>query len=426
MQKATWFNALFQELNRSPESAPSSSKPSAPPTRLNDRPHPSTPPRCHPHNACNDNALAAYASSQLYIRDANGSPSGQSPSMPQWSSNYQGKRNTQPPESKGSVQWPSSPADSTQLATQLQQNTPSPTRKPLYSQEVPFPDQSSYYPGGFVEPRATQVHLHGESSSTPSSRPFSNATHPPHNTNSRPTSLQTPPPHRGHAYSTPPRPTSLQASRPVFIRPAHSTPGSFAPTPSSSVNKTSQSASPSKSNRPAIATTPSESKPNQCHGTKADGKRCTRIVGGAAKSKKKDGHASPIKAEARKTGPDIPNSAIDELYGASSAHTFDALSKLDRRLSISRQRHRTFIPRRDGTGSRPRKSPLSANEEDEEFEDEYARLESHNRRTHDVANMESTHQVYEELPVYCFQHAKQTLAQQGVFVGEYYVEFDSA
>ena len=31
---------------------------------------------------------------------------------------------------------------------------------------------------------------------------------------------------------------------------------------------------------------------------------------------------------------------------------------------------------------------------------------------------------YEELPTYCFQHAKQTLEQKGTFIGSTYIDFD--
>lgn len=78
--------------------------------------------------------------------------------------------------------------------------------------------------------------------------------------------------------------------------------------------------------------------------------------------------------------------------------TVQALMQLDRRLSVARRQ----------------KGKQRAGDSDEDFESPAARL---------TAVAESSNQALEELPVYCFQHSKQTLEQQGIFVGSKYVHF---
>lgn len=78
--------------------------------------------------------------------------------------------------------------------------------------------------------------------------------------------------------------------------------------------------------------------------------------------------------------------------------TVSALMQLDRRLSISRGR----------------KGKARAIDLDEEFDTPAARL---------AMFPEQDDELWEELPVYCFQHAKQTLEQKGIFVGSNYIDF---
>ena len=143
----------------------------------------------------------------------------------------------------------------------------------------------------------------------------------------------------------------------------------------------------------SIALSPSgKAKRNQCHGTTKDGKRCTRIVGGTAANKQT---STPTKAKS----PAGPRQAL----------TVSALRQLDRRLSL-------------GKGQRPRYSPnkgkgkhLSNAEEDEDLESPLSRIEENDGDSDE----------YEELEVYCFQHAKQILEQRFIMLGgSFQVDFD--
>lgn len=97
---------------------------------------------------------------------------------------------------------------------------------------------------------------------------------------------------------------------------------------------------------------------------------------------------------------------------------FRALKQLDRRLSVGRSHNQwKGATRRQRPGL-----PSTPEEVDEYFEGGFLSLDGM-KETEDSTDTDSN-SVLEELPVYCFQHARQTLEQKGTFIGGLLVEFD--
>ena len=125
-------------------------------------------------------------------------------------------------------------------------------------------------------------------------------------------------------------------------------------------------------------------------------------MGGGAKNKTPaSGSGTP-----QRTKEDIPRVDL----------TVQALMQLDRRLSISRGK----MQDRRSKGKQRALAPVAAaDESDEDFDIPAGRINA-------TAEAESDDPGLEELPVYCFQHAKQTMDQKGIFVGSKYLDFEGS
>jgi hypothetical protein len=397
--KGRWIDALFNELGR-PASAPVSD----PPTLINDknkrtdsgaggraRRTSSPPKRVGAYDNDADYDLARHARSSLQIdsgRDGRRDPVQR---MPDTRSSW-----------LAPVPFPHAPRYSPERVS----GVPNGPRSPLYAQELPprqqqhrttQPDPTAFVEGFATPERQYYAYDSGPDTYSPSSGrrdPFGPAPPiPPFRPS--PSSLQSP--SRLHAYSTPSRPHHSALASPE--RP-HSSPN----VPLLQPGRASNATSPSKSalHSPGVLGR-EQAKANQCHGTTGAGKRCTRVVGGKAAAAKKpsSGTTSPIKSNNR----DPP-----------TLLTISALRQLDRRLSIGKQRQR----QRSGTPIKSGRSRQVSNSNEDGDEDDY--YESGMAFS---GNQDSDEQdeAWIELPVYCFQHAKQTLEQPGIFLGSLFIDF---
>lgn len=99
----------------------------------------------------------------------------------------------------------------------------------------------------------------------------------------------------------------------------------------------------------------------------------------------------------------------------------NALKQLDRRLSVRRR----IKPKGARSPSRSKVGRIieisdSENEEEEEEEDEFEKARISPVKTTPSSSDEEN---LEELPVFCFQHVKQTLEQRGTFINAKSVDF---
>ena len=201
-------------------------------------------------------------------------------------------------------------------------------------------------------------------------------------------------PVRPHSLSTPP----YNASNPLFNPYQGSSRINSAPGSSLQTTSTTKLSTPARSfpNSPSSPLTP-KSKANQCHGTTGAGKRCTRVVG---RSRAKSS-TSPQKGQ-----PVTPK--------PSTFLTSNALRQLDRRLSIGNRVRKGQGRKLGNSGGRRANNDF---EDEENFEHGFARITP-------IPEDDEDGDDFEELPIYCFQHAKQTLEQKGTFVGTIFVDFD--
>lgn len=294
---------------------------------------------------------------------------------------------------------------------------------PLGPRPVLFPQEVSYHgevnisptgrngtkanggtsPGGFVNPRhalhaqrqhySAPVYVNGPPRATP---PLSIGRHQASIPSS--SSLTS---SRQHISSTPTRPAHLDTPPPRVPHRPNSDPQTSSPSPKKAGGKS-----------PAISRSTSDEgasvKPNQCHGTTGAGKRCTRIVKAKSSVTKSKGASS-----SKETIPPLP------LVDYRMNH--NALKQLDRRLSVRRR----IKPKGARSPSRSKVGRIieisdSENEEEEEEEDEFEKARISPVKTTPSSSDEEN---LEELPVFCFQHVKQTLEQRGTFINAKSVDF---
>lgn len=265
--------------------------------------------------------------------------------------------------------WPSGPSYATSDLPSI----------PLYPQEVPQHRPSTYTPGGFISPPRARSWQADASKSHGSLRPASCS--PPKQSLAK--DSQIPPRKQSNVPSA--RPASLQSLSNQPFRPPIST------------SISDPVASPARDS----PSTPSV-KANQCAGTTGAGKRCTRIVG---RSKTQSRTPSPTKSSGNAL---LQARQIDiTADGPSPALTAAALRQLDRRLSVTRRKF-------DKARRSPQKTLPQHREVESDEDDDFDLNDGH---------LAADDDAFEELPVYCFQHSKQTLEQPGTFIGQYYVEF---
>lgn len=133
-------------------------------------------------------------------------------------------------------------------------------------------------------------------------------------------------------------------------------------------------------------------KPNQCYGTTAAGKRCTRTVKSRVVTS-------------------VPSGKIAQ--PADVRLSRNALKQLDRRLSI---RKKPAGPTKRMMDRRQRVFE-SGSDSEEDFDVTAARLAPIQ------GDLVTEEESLEELPVFCYQHVKQTLEQRGTFINTKYVDF---
>ena len=384
MIKNGWVKALFRELNTTETSA--SEQQDRHRERWQRQRQTSEPPEFKPSASARSQTLAddydaqlsLLARQSLQLDKRPDARRQQSEGWPDWHSRQ--RQQSYDGGAQSRVSFPQAP---TYSPDRLASTPPRPGGpRPLYAQEVPTHDpvkqwngQSTFeavghrQPGGFAQPGSSPVRHHVQQPAyTPSPGEAPNRHS---HTSSRP-----------YTYSSPTRPVSglLHTPPPLLQRP-YSDPYQARPT--------AHSPNPSQL---ALRKPPGElSRPNQCHGTTASGKRCTRTVGAA---KGKTGNGTPQKAREDVTRVDL---------------TVQALMQLDRRLSISRGR------RQSPSKGKQIAAQDSPDEADEDFDTPVGRL---------AAIAEDDSEGLEELPVYCFQHAKQTLDQKGIFVNSKYIDFE--
>lgn len=276
-------------------------------------------------------------------------------------------------------------------------NAPPPLgmRPPLYTQErpyhaedtIPLRNRQATGPGGFINPQQASPTRRAPISSpsrTPASPQYSPQRH-----NGASPGNQRPDRTRPHLASTPSRPAFLATPPPRVPHRPQSDPSNSSPT--------------KQPNSPGLSRSGSDEnakpKPNQCHGTTGAGKRCTRIV----KAK-----AAPSSSKAKNTATSPPvASSSDFRLGR------DALKQLDRRLSV---RTKNKAPHRSPRRGKGRVIEIDSDSDDDSA-DEFERLSP----VQD--NAVSDEDGFEELPVFCFQHIKQTLEQRGTFINGTSVDF---
>lgn len=262
---------------------------------------------------------------------------------------------------------------------------PSGPRPVLFPQEVPSQAvdhiSSSRRPangtGGFVDPQVAFLRHQRETS--PSQRASHTPPSSPRRSNAFASSSDYAPQAREHISSNPIRPVFLSTPPPSLPYRPYSDPQPTGHAPKAPAISRSSSDESTKG------------KPNQCHGTTGAGKRCTRIV----KSKT----IPPKVAE---------NASVTEFR---MGH--NALKQLDRRLSMRKKPHG---PSKRNINRKQRIIEIES-DSDSELDDTSARLSP----VKGVSSMEEDD--LEELPVFCFQHLKQTLEQRGTFINSKSVDF---
>lgn len=291
------------------------------------------------------------------------------------------------------------PAGNTSPSSSYRSTTAPPPlgpRPPLYTQERPYHAEDTIPqrirqatgPGGFINPQQGSP-THRVSVSPPSRTPKSPQYSPQRHDNASLGKQSTPPRSRPHVASTPSRPAFLATPPPRVPHRPVSDPSSNSP------KKQQHSPGISRSSSDENA----KPKPNQCHGTTGAGKRCTRIVKAKATS-------SSSKAKNTATSPPVPFSS-DFRLGR------DALKQLDRRLSV-RTGHKAL-------NRSPRRAKGRVIEIDSDSDDDSATDFERISPVQDNAGSEED--GFEELPVFCFQHIKQTLEQRGTFINGNSVDF---
>jgi hypothetical protein len=392
-----WLEALFADLGRKqdPDNAPHGLGEKA---GLHDRREErwhggrrtSSPPK--PTFGINDYDIAAHARQSLQIGD-----SGQQaiPNNRIRTSSYQ------PGSTRPFEQWQQASSHPSTSSSHYSDNSyvllgtparhehtlppPLGPRPALFSQEIPkqgSSHNSSYQPvagtGGFIDPRSSH------SAKTLSRQdPYEH--------------LQTPP-RRPHLSSTASRPQFASApGPPAFLA---TPPPPVLHRPYSDPQRPSKNSSAPDIDKNLASGNLAAGKSNQCHGTTGAGKRCARIV-----------KPSP-KTATSGTQPSVSKNATttkDVQLGKA------VLKQLDRRLSVGKIRS----PARRGAPSKKtgRKIVESDNEEEDDFDIALNRLAV--LPEDDGAESDD----FEELPVYCYQHAKQILDQRGTFIGPKSVDY---
>lgn len=244
---------------------------------------------------------------------------------------------------------------------------------------------------------------------------------------------QVPPQPRLHTHSTPPRLHVQNLTPPTLMPRPHSSP---AQSPVNVVPDPKYRRSPQKSpahHHASRASSPAAGPrgiPNQCHGTTGTGKRCTRIVKGKKGSSRTDGPGCRIGSSSLSKSPHKGAETGKKPMPAPSL-TSSALRELDRRLSIGRHHRRS----RPAPSGKPKKSKgggividITDSSDEDVSDEETDRLYRRSRKgridtVHEEDEEGDTEGMFEELPVYCFQHVKQTLEQKGTYIGSQYVEF---
>lgn len=401
-----WFKALFADL------APKSDRATGydadgHAARWNRQRAPSSPPTSD-HKLKEDYDIAAHARSSLHItnnddvnhhhhRQKPVSPSYARPASygPESTANQWRQRSQVHAENQSYDDRPSSAGGFIRPGTTSTPPPPLGPRPALFPQEIPYhaednisPNSSrrkATGPGGFISPQngsyqAQRPHAssegsyygHGHASpqqlyhQTPTSKSASPA-------RQQATSVPT---QTAHLATPPPRVPHRPASDPQGISP----------------RKTAKSPSVSRS----TSDEGTAIKPNQCHGTTGAGKRCTRTVKAKATSSK---------------APSTPKEASSAPSAAANYRmNHNALKQLDRRLSVRKRiKPVNSSPKRKG-----RAIEIDSDSDAEDFE---------NARISPVRNTASEDEDLEELPVFCFQHVKQTLEQRGTFINAKSVDF---
>jgi hypothetical protein len=221
-----------------------------------------------------------------------------------------------------------------------------------------------------------------------------------HNAESSTANLYMPEPHPYYHQVQPHPPVPAASTRP------HASPKPAAPT----------TPSPSPSRRPSPSKAPPSSsahatpaKPNQCHGTTATGKRCTRTVSSGL-----SGVSTPTRSPGGRKSREPSPAPVQPLPPPPGTLTLNdrSLKQLDRMLSRrgGRQNKRP-LKRRQQPPIVPINLDSSESEDEDAGED-------------DEGEGEGT--GLDDLPRFCYQHASQALEEKGTFAGRrgVWINFD--